>query len=265
MEKRRKHKKINIEEKDSVLRIAVMVAVVLLAIGIIVVAVRLLNPKEDTEAGIKRLEKMEKTDVAKVDKLILDLEDEEHQADEEWANRSPNEKFANCLLMGDSVTQGLYEYQIMDQSLVQAERGAGVTGGDNEVISAHIAKAVELKPQKLFLAYGMNDIKGCNGDPAAFRESYEKVIKTLKEGLPDTEIYVNSILPVQQFVIEEYAGYAAIPQFNEQIASMCEQEGLTYIDNTDLVEEGFYADDGIHMSTDYYTKWINHMAEVARL
>ena len=37
------------EEKDAVLRIAVTVAVILLIIGIIVVVVKVLNPKADTQ------------------------------------------------------------------------------------------------------------------------------------------------------------------------------------------------------------------------
>lgn len=254
-----------IEDKDHVLRIALMVAAALLVIGVIIVVIRLMNPKEDTEKGVKKLVIMEEKDVSEVDQKIQALEEEERLADEEWANRPAAEKFVNCLLLGDSVTQGLYEYSILDQSLVQAERGAGVAGGKDGIIETHIAKALEIKPQKLFLAYGMNDIKGCNGDPAVFREKYDAVIKELKAGLPETKIYVNSILPVKESVVEAEPVYGMVPEFNAQLQQMCEKEGLTYIDNTGLVEEAFYEEDGIHMSPDYYTKWVEHMAEVAKL
>ena len=43
------------EEKDAVLRIAVTVAVILLIIGIIVVVVKVLNPKADTQKGLQKL------------------------------------------------------------------------------------------------------------------------------------------------------------------------------------------------------------------
>ena len=76
---------------------------------------------------------------------------------------------------------------------------------------------------------------------------------------------MNSILPVKASVVETEPAYGVVPEFNAQIQQMCEKEGLTYIDNTGLVEEAFYAEDGIHMSPDYYTKWVEHMAEVAKL
>ena len=68
------------------LRIAVTVAVILLVIGIIVVVVKVLNPKADTQKGLQKLKQMEQTDVAKVDKKIQKLEEAERQADEEWAS-----------------------------------------------------------------------------------------------------------------------------------------------------------------------------------
>ena len=30
-------------------------------------------------------------------------------------NRSVSEKFADCLILGDSITQGLYEYGVLDE------------------------------------------------------------------------------------------------------------------------------------------------------
>ena len=40
---------------------------------------------------------------------------------------------------------------------------------------------------------------------------------------------------------------------------------MIFIDNTDLVKEEYYSEDGIHMAPDYYTEWVDHMAEVAKL
>ncbi len=56
---RDKRKVKEIEEKDAVLRIAVTVAVILLVIGIIVVVVKVLNPKADTQKGLQKLKQME--------------------------------------------------------------------------------------------------------------------------------------------------------------------------------------------------------------
>lgn len=259
------NKTINDEEKDKVLRAAVTIAVVLLALGLLVVVIRLMNPRVDTKDGIKRLQQMEQIEVTEVDRQIQELEEAERAADEEWANRPANEKFANALVIGDSITQGLYEYGVLDQSHVQADRGAGVCGSGSELAGTHIEKAIELQPQILFLAYGMNDIKGANADAEVFAEAYKGVIDRLREALPETKIYVNSVLPVQQHVIDENAGYGSIPQYNEQLKKLCEEEQITFIENGDLVKEEYYSDDGIHVAPEYYTGWVERMAEVAKL
>ena len=235
------------KEKDRVLQTAVIVAVVILVIGGITVARRLSNPQKDTKKGTEILKTMDEMDVSKADK------------------KPASEKFADCLVLGDSITQGLYEYGVLDQANVQADRGAGVSAGDNEKLADHIARAKEMKPSVLFLSYGMNDVGAQNGEADGFIKAYRTVIRDLKKSLPDTKIYVNSILPTAQIAIDQNSVYAKIPEFNQKLKKLCEKEKVTFIDNTELVKQEYYAGDGIHMSTGYYKEWVNHMAEVAEL
>ena len=83
------------KEKDHVLRTAVILATVIIALGGIVVAVRLNNPKQDTTKGRKILSGMDRTDVGKVNKKIQKLEEEERVKEEAADNRSVSEKFAD--------------------------------------------------------------------------------------------------------------------------------------------------------------------------
>ena len=254
-----------VKEKDQVLRIAVILAVIVFVVGVIIVAVRLSNPQKDTTKGTKILAAMDQADVSKVNKKIKKLEDEERKAQQEADDRPASEKFADTLVIGDSITQGLYQYGVLDQANVQADRGTGVSDGDNDKLAEHIAKAKEMKPSALFLAYGMNDIGTLNGDADSFVKAYKTVIKDLKKALPDTKIYVNSVLPAAQSAIDQNAVYEKVPEFNEKLKKLCEKEDVTFIDNTDLVKQEYYASDGIHMSPAYYKEWVNHMAEVAEL
>lgn len=256
---------VEVREKDQVLRTAVILAVIVFVIGGIIVAVRLSNPQKDTTKGTKILAAMDQTDVSKVNKKIKKLEEAERKAQQEADDRPASEKFADSLVIGDSITQGLSEYGVLDQANVQADRGTGVSDGDNDKLAEHIAKAKEMKPSVLFLAYGMNDVGAQNGDAAGFVKAYKTVIKDLKKSLPDTRIYVNSVLPAAQSAIDQNAVYAKIPEFNEKLKKLCEKENVTFIDNTELVKQEYYASDGIHMSPAYYKEWVNHMAEVAEL
>ena len=215
------------KEKDRVLQTAVIVAVAILVIGGITVARRLSNPQKDTKKGTEILKTMDEMDVSKADKKIKELETQERETEQDAEEQPASEKFADCLVLGDSITQGLYEYGVLDQANVQADRGAGVSAGDNEKLADHIARAKEMKPSVLFLSYGMNDVGAQNGDADGFIKAYRPVIRDLKKSLPDTKIYVNSILPTAQIAIDQNSVYAKIPEFNQKLKKLC--EGMLHI------------------------------------
>ena len=87
-----------------------------------------------------------------------------------------------------------------------------------------IRTAAELKPEVLFLALGLNDISGTDGDTDAFIEKYKAVLANVREQMPDAVLYINCVLPVS-----------------------AQKEEL----------------DGEHMKAEYYPFWADHMAEVA--
>lgn len=250
------------KKQGHILRTAVFLIVLIFVIsGIGIILHTPEHPKEDTVEGKKILNEMDKADVTAVNQKIRQLE----EAGQESADRSMEERFADCLVIGDSITQGLYEYAILDQANVQADRGTGVSKNSREKLKEHLIKAEEMKPEVLFLAYGMNDIEAQNGDPAGFVKAYKPVLEELKKALPDTRIYVNSILPAAQSAIDERPVFEKVPEFNARLKKLCKKENITFIDNTDLVKQEYYADDGIHMSPSYYTEWVSRMAEVAGL
>ena len=241
--------------------ISVVITVVIIAKTISFFA----QPKIDTTAGLETLSYMDQLDIDQIEFQIDTLEEAERIEAEEWENRTPNEKFSNSVVMGDSITQGLYEYGILDESHVIADRGTEISKISTSKIDEHISMVINLYPQTIFLAYGLNDLTVLNGNCDFFKQQYQIIIQQIKESLPDTKIYINSILPVEQFVIDSNNDFQYIPQFNEKLKELCIEENIIYIDNTSLIHPEYYANDGIHLSPSYYPEWVNHMAEVAEL
>lgn len=252
-------------EEDRILRFGVTAGAALLIIGIIVVAVRMVHLRVDPTEGEKRLKELAKANVQEVDAKIQKLEKEERQASEEWQNRSYNEKFTNCLILGDSISQGLYAYEHLDPALVNAQKGVGVMFPDDTGFGAVEDQVIAASPQKLFIALGMNDTISADADADVFAEAYQVMLDKFKKGLPDTQIYVNSILPVAQAAIQNDARFGCVPDFNAKLKELCEREEIEFIDNTELVKDEYYEADGIHMSSAYYPEWLDHMAEVGDL
>lgn len=258
-------KKRRPEEEDKVLQFAIIAVIVLLLAGGGIIGIRATNLRVDSTEGEEKLSELGKADIDAVEARIQELEQAEFDANAEEESRSNNEKFANCLILGDSITQGLYEFGLLDEALVIAERGVGVKETQESGLSGMLNQAAAAAPQKIFFAVGMNDIESENGDADAFAEDYRKMLDTAGKLLPNAEIYVNSILPAHQTLIEREEWYANVPEYNQKLEELCNEKAVIFIDNTELVEENFYSNDGIHMSPKYYPKWIKHMAEEAKL
>lgn len=181
-------------EKDRILRLAVMAVIVLFVAGGIVVGIRLLNPRVDATEGRKLLREMEQTDVTSVEKEIQALEDAETEAEEKRKSQPISKRLEGTLVLGDFIAKGLNDYEEFNSDLVVSGEDVSVGSPEESGLNLLIAKAVEAKPQKLFLCIGMNDVRG-QGNVETFQTSYQSVVAQIKESLPDTEIYVNSILP----------------------------------------------------------------------
>ena len=135
------------------------------------------------------------------------------------------------MILGDSITTGFTVYDVLDTSKVVAEKGMHL-----EQTGDLIRTAAELKPEVLFLALGLNDISGTDGDTDAFIEKYKAVLANVREQMPDAVLYINCVLPVSAQKEEEEPVYAKIPDYNTALKAMCDEEGITFIDNTEIVK-----------------------------
>ena len=123
----------------------------------------------------------------------------------------------------------------------------------------------ELSPSIIFLSLGMNDVTSTNGNTEQFVKQYTAVLEKLKKEVPEAHIFVNSIFPVQEKAIKEEPPLAKIAEYNAALKKLCDKKRIGYIDNTDLVTEASYEQDGVHFKASFYPIWTEQMAEVAGL
>ena len=216
--------------------------------------------KTETKKGVEAIHKLEQADISQIEGKILELERSEMEENPELYSKSMKARFANALVLGDSITEGFVEYDFLRESSVIAERGMKVTD-----VTEKLDTIRTLNPQTVFLSYGMNDIAVTGGDAQAFKENYKEVLDGIREILPDASIYLNSIFPVQQMKIDETPAYASLESFNQVLRELADEEGVTFIDNTGIVKEEYYEPDGVHLTSEIYPLWLVNMAEVAGL
>src|SRR5699024_4448534 len=217
---------------------------------------RLTSPRVDTEQGVEYIRAAESEDITTIEQKISQLEQQDGGEDA----RSYKEKFASSVVMGDSITEGFSEYDVLNASSVVSKIGVHLNELDEQV-----QQVKELDPQVIFLAYGMNDVISTAGDTDQFLEEYETLVDQLREEVPNAHIYVNSIFPVTDSAVKKEPELAQISEYNTALKGMCDEMQVGFIDNTELVEDQYYEEDGVHFKAEFYPIWAERMAEVAAL
>ena len=241
-------------------RLLLIGACALVLILLVILAVqgirRLTSPRVDTEQGVEYIKAAESEDIATIEQKISQLEQQDGGEDA----RSYKEKFASSVVMGDSITEGFSEYDVLNASSVVSKIGVHLNELDEQV-----QQVKELDPQVIFLAYGMNDVISTAGDTDQFLEEYETLVDQLREEVPNAHINVNSIFPVTDSAVKKEPELAQISEYNTALKGMCDEMQVGFIDNTELVEDQYYEEDGVHFKAEFYPIWAERMAEVAAL
>lgn len=139
-------------------------------------------------------------------------------------------------------------------------RGRAVTV--TEAISAMGAK-------RAFLMLGVNDIGGRNWE--SVQNSFDRLIGNIRSECPDTELYVQGILPVTKKYCKAHdLDIQKWNSFNDILAEICERNGVLYISFADRVmnDEGYLdpalsSDEYFHLNEAGDEIWITFLREYA--
>lgn len=227
----------------------------------LIVLIRVLwNPnRAEVEAGTAYLEELENKDLASVEAEVKEVKKQAQAEAIESGELSVWAQFSDYVIFGDSRTVGFYFYEFLDKQRVLAD--GGLTIAD---VPDYEEQMVALNPSYLFLCIGLNDmLTGTWQTPEEYAAAYEETMRELTGMLPNTEIYINSIFPVQDPAFEKDEKWREIPDYNEALKAWCEEKGYHYIDNTSVYEEhsDLYASDGIHFKKEFYQYWAANMLE----
>ncbi|MCX7767196.1 MAG: GDSL-type esterase/lipase family protein, partial [Candidatus Sumerlaeia bacterium] len=133
------------------------------------------------------------------------------------------------VLLGDSLTERFPVEELMpDSGIVNRGIGGDKIGGwkyygliDRLEISVYA-----LKPRKLFIQIGINDIVYAHTPTRIMKKGYKRLLTELKRNCPQSEIYVQSILPVRG----KWTKYnRQIEKFNQIIEHLCKKYGVHYV------------------------------------
>lgn len=216
--------------------------------------------KEKIKKGITYLESLEKQDVSAIGKKIDEISVELNQNLAEVDERAVWAGFGDAMILGDSRAVGFSFHEFIPEERVLAQGGGKIT--DISEMPAYLEQIKSVNPKKIFLCFGLNDVGiGFWPEAANYAVVYAEQVEILKKELPDSVIYINSILPAVGVGLEADSDYPRIGEYNEALKSMAAEKGYHYIENGKVCEEyqNLYQPDGLHVEKEFYKYWAANM------
>ena len=185
--------------------------------------------------------------------------------------------FDDAVFIGDSLTTGIQLYNILPDTTVLASVGININNiFTNEVISdgnggqqTILDAAKDIQPAKIYTMLGTNGLKGLG--PEETVRYYRQLVQQLKADHPDSIIYVQSLMPINEEIFAANYGYeltnAEIDECNELLMQMAGDEEVYFVNCAEAIKDengelpAEFTTDGLHFRGEYYNKWIDYLKE----
>ncbi|WP_186306561.1 GDSL-type esterase/lipase family protein [Siminovitchia fortis] len=161
----------------------------------------------------------------------------------------------SIVFLGDSLTfRTEWSELFPGKTVINRGIGSDTTAG----VLDRLDGVITAQPEKIFLLIGVNDLK--SQSVSATIQNYSKIINRVQSGSPNTEIFIQSLLPVNNKKYGRILTNDKIKKLNNELRSLADDAGVQYIDlysnfakNDQLPEE--YTIDGIHLTGKGYILW----------
>lgn len=182
-------------------------------------------------------------------------------------NKDPYASWTNCLFqlnldvdvvfIGDSITaKGDFQSLISDKTVCNL----GCYGDQIWDVTARIGGVKAVKPEKLFIMIGTNTLACRSLDQSM--HSYSVMVDKYVSTFPGVDIVFLSVLPVMAKSEQGARTNENILKFNAFIKATAGEHNATYVDLFSVYETNgslnpSYTDDGLHITSDAYTLWVD--------
>lgn len=142
----------------------------------------------------------------------------------------------------------------------QFTKNRGIIADTTEGVLNRIDGIIDGQPKKIFFMVGTNDIEfGVSSKEIV--SNYKQIIQNIQKGSPETDIYVESILPINDDALLSNRTNESIKSLNSELETLTDQLQVNYIDlYTSFLDEDNKLDDklsedGLHLNGEGYILW----------
>jgi lysophospholipase L1-like esterase len=167
------------------------------------------------------------------------------------------------IMLGDSLTEGgNWKKLLKDPTVINRGIAGDVTFG----IINRLDEIIKRQPSKVFLLIGINDLSRKTPDEVIL-ENFFSIVSKIRSGSPNTEIFVQSILPTNETFknfMPNFKGKAFnILTINTQLQRYAEKMKFEYVDlyskflDANGLMDMRYTNDGLHLNELGYQHWVS--------
>ena len=166
----------------------------------------------------------------------------------------------DIIFIGNSITDGGEWPELFNNPHV---KNRGISGDTTQGVFDRLDAIVNGQPAKIFLMIGINNVP--QNEPAdTIAAGIRLIVQKIKQVSPETQIYVQSLLPVTTYYNKFYehtCHWKEIPEINQKIKTVTEKEQVQYIDlfshfvDAEGQMQKQYTNDGLHLLGKGYLLW----------
>jgi len=184
-----------------------------------------------------------------------------------YREENKNVKYGQTVFTGSSLMEMFPINKLLaehNDSTIIYNRGIGGFVS-RELLEVVDVCAIDLKPSKIFINIGTNDLSDSRIPISELMENYDKIISEIEAKLPEAVIYLMAYYPVNYEAAAEnmkeclkIRNNEKIRTANTEVKKLAEKHGQRYIDiNKNLMDEqgrlkAEYTIEGLHINEDGY-------------
>jgi lysophospholipase L1-like esterase len=169
----------------------------------------------------------------------------------------------DIIFLGDSLTDQGEWTEFLENPHI---KNRGISGDTTDGVIQRLSDITQHKPHQIFIMIGTNDFWNEQKSVTLVVQNYKTILEKIKKETPKTQVFVMSILPVNNQKFKIKIDPDDMIDYNAQLAKLAHQFSFQYIDLYDkfLNEQNQldprYTLDGVHLNIHGYSLWARLIA-----
>lgn len=174
----------------------------------------------------------------------------------------------DIVFLGNSITDGSEFHEIFFNPNI---KNRGINSDVISGVRERLYQVTDGAPSKIFLLIGINDIShGKTAEQIA--EEYEGLVKDIRAASPETTLYVQSIMPINN----DFGRYKnlkgkekTITEVNSRLREIANANGAVYVDLWPVLADSStgklrrqFTNDGLHLLGKGYKAWADAISDL---